>query len=142
MPAVQEVQLAVIERLHTHAYTIHRQRPKHRDIFVGKVVGVGFDGNLFALTDAEEAVQRAEYKFQIMVRQLRRRSASYINGLHVVASILATTHLHLAAQCTDVAVDVFAASRRVEVAVDATRLAERNMDVDSRHCFSVCGEQM
>ena len=65
--AVEQTQVGVGERLHTHAHTVeepHCTQVGH--ILFGETFGVGFDGAFFNLREVERAVQLFHYALELV----------------------------------------------------------------------------
>ena len=73
---------------------------------------------------------------EIFFFKLRGGTTTKIDGTDGLALQVVAAHRELLAQSVDVALLQVAACGRVEVAIDAPRLAERDVDIDACHGYS------
>lgn len=135
--AVQQAEGGVVEGLYAHAEAVEGQAAEHGYVLFGQVVGVCLKGNLFTGIEAIDVGQGVEYLAEIFLLELRGCATAEIDGTDGLALQVVAAHREFIAQGVDVASFQVAACGGVEVAIDASRLAERDVDIDTCHEYSL-----
>lgn len=101
--AFQQLERVVIESLYPHAKTVERERRKHFQIFGCQVVGIGFQSDFLTMVQSIMRPDGFKYQFKIFLFQLRRSSATEINGFYIFSFQIFFPHFQLLAECLYVA---------------------------------------
>ena len=132
MPAVQEGQVIVVETLYANAQTVNGEAFQRRQESIGEVVRVRLQRHL--LEGARVIRLNGREDFGELVRaQERRRTAPEVERLDGRLPQVVPPLGQLRADSLDQFGTVAVERGGVEVAIDATAPAERNMDVDACH---------
>ena len=127
VPAVQQSQCGIVAGLYAPAEAVEGEAAQHADVVLGQVVGVGLQGDLRGILQAIHFLQGVENQGKVFFVQLGRCTPSEIDGIYPGGGQVVPAHLQLFAQGPDIAsLQVFAGGG-VEVAIDATCLAERDV---------------
>ena len=128
--AAYQSQNIVIQTLDTKADTI--EQPKLLQtikICRGKVLRVALDGNLLNLREVEIASQPVDNSGHLIKWQQRRCSSTEINSLYRMC-LFFTTMFHLYQQSIYIVMHKSLRCNRIEGAVGALAVTERDMQVD------------
>ena len=130
MSATDKAEQLVVEGLCPHANAVDRRFCYAFQPFGSHVIGICLNGNLCILFYREVAANRAKKLFQQLGRQQTRCSAPYIYSMYArtfyILSVpkLLFQRLHVRSHY------VMAVSGGVEIAIEASLLAERKVDVE------------
>jgi hypothetical protein len=127
--AAQKRQLAIMERLDADAQPVDAEGPKRGKRFPGNGAGIDLECGLGFGGDVEGFAQVGEDSLDLARCEERRRSAAEVDRL--IRSRVETVSLQedLAPQCRKEVFNGFGIRYRIEVAIDALALTERDMDV-------------
>ena len=132
MPAVQEGQVIVVEALDTNAQAVNGETFQRRQESIGEVVRVRLQRHLLEGTRVIRPHGREDFG-ELVRAQERRRTAPEVERLDGRPPQVIPPLGQLRADSLDQFGAVAVERGGVEVAIDATASAERNMDVDACH---------
>ena len=78
-------------------------------------------------------LQSVEYLFEILFLQLRGGAAAEVNGFNALSFQIRFPYLQLLAESLYVARFQFASCGRIKITIDATGLAERDVEINTCH---------
>ena len=137
VPAANETQRVIVERLYAHAdaWLAERRhgRPYAIDPLGRDVVGVCLDGQLGQGAELERGGRRGDEAAEQGGGELRRRATTDVKCLYLRALKIISSSLHLPTRCFHVCFGLVQKGGGVEVAVTATTLAEGDVNVNARH---------
>jgi hypothetical protein len=137
MAAAEKLQLLVIEALDANAEAVEGEGSQHRCIFLGEIVGVGLYGDLCIRLNSIVLVKGFEDPFKVMSLQAGGGTSSEVDGADRFLRLLPTNGC-LHTKCLHESIYVGLVCTHVKVAVGATRLAERYMEIDAGHYSVSC----
>ena len=136
MAAVHQAQLPVVERLYADRETVDPRACQPGEIVGRQIVGIGLDGTFFERRAVEPFGGMGDELLQLFGGQQRGGSAAEVDR----AQSFRRQELRFAVQFVvhrpDDILHRPQIGRFVEVAVGADALAERNMEIESRHLFN------
>jgi hypothetical protein len=127
--AAQKRQLAIVERLDADAQPVDAEGPKRGERFPGDGAGIGLERDLGFGGDVEGFAQVGEDSLDLARREERRRSAAEVDRLIRSRVETGPPQENLSPQRRKEVFNGFGIRYRIEVAINALALTERDVDV-------------
>ena len=131
--AVNLPQLPVDKTLHPHAHTIHARLTQVLHQLWRHVVGVHLHCELLYRTHVDVLAQTVHQRAELCLGEHRRGAAAHIECGHWFATEFVDTQGALPHYCAHIVVGLLQVASRIEIAVVASLLAQRYVNVDASH---------
>ena len=129
---MQLAQTGVVETLDAHADSVHAHIGQQGDIAFVDIVGINLDRE-FGNAHSGQLYQHISQLPHQVNRQLRWRSTPDVDGLHALVTEFMPAHARFGNQSGHIALHEWRTHRGVKIAIGASRLAERDVNINTSH---------